>query len=151
MENEFIGAMVGGIGVVMKAALYEWKRRNAHKREIALIDKDLEVMNLEIGLAPKTSGSSKGTGGGNTSAGWDKVVSNTKTPKWIGGLRGSMRPLLSIITLSAVVYGFTYLLTNFSATLPETQSYILMEFADMLQFLTLMCFTFFFGSKVTRR
>ena len=146
MENEFWGAAVGLLGLVIQAIIEGVQTWLKHKRDLELTEMDIRVMQAEIEMAPRNAGSSEGSGGG---TGWDRAMEGSKLPPWIIGLRGTMRPVLAISVLWSLIYGFTKLLgVDVPILAHET---LLIELSGTMQFLTLMVFTFFFGSKVARR
>ena len=146
MEHELWGALVGLLGLVIQAIIEGIQLSRKHQRDLELTRMDIEVMQAEVLLAAKNPGSSDGSGGG---TGWDRAISGSKFPEWIIALRGTMRPILAVSVLWSVIYGFVHLLRDVDSSL--THILIFQELAGTIQFLTLMVFTFFFGSKVARR
>ena len=150
MENEFWGAIFGGVGVLLRIVTDEWQISRRHTRECELTRLDVEIMQAEAIAAPKLTGSSGGSGG--DGSGFGAVLKNTKMPHWVGGVRGMMRPLLSFLVLVAVGGGFLFLLgASGERVLTGSEEYVFSEFADVLQFLLLLIFTFYFGTKSVRR
>ena len=143
-----MGAIFGGIGVLIQAFIREWGLRNAHKREVEMIDKDMELMKLEMEVAPKSTGSTSGIGSGTPT--FDKVMPQVELPKWSLTLRSLMRPFLAFITMGGLLFGFTVLLLS-GGDLAVYQQTMFVEFGSLLEFLLLMVGTFYFGSRVIKR
>ena len=147
MWNEVAGALLGTFGAVLQWAMSEKHLEWQHRRELELVDADIKTMQAEIEAAPKHMGSTGGTGSGTA---WDRVIGGTPVPKLIVALRGSWRMVLSGATIGTVAYGFIYLL-RLPGPYSVVQAAVLQDFAGMLQFLSLLAFTFFFGTAVAKR
>ena len=147
MGNEIGGALLGTLGAVLQWLMNEKHLAWAHRRELEMIDADIKTMQAEIEAAPKHMGSTAGTGSGTA---WDRVIGSTPVPKAVAALRGSWRMVLSGATIGTVAGGFIYLL-QLPGPYSTVQAFILQEFAGMLQFLSLLAFTFFFGTAVAKR
>ena len=143
MENEMWAVMLGGVGSILKIGLEEWQARNSHRR-------DVELTKLEMKAAPIYAGSSGGVEVVETA--FDRVLGKTRVPGWVTALRGSMRSTLSILTLGGLMYGFVRLLMlSASRALSPVEAQVFVEFAGTLEFLVVLAFTFFFGTRMARR
>ena len=148
MSNELWGALAGGIGVVLQALIKELSAHFAHKRELELVDKDMEVMKLEMEIAPTSTGSTTGVGTGAPT--FDRVLGDVDLPKWVSVIRVLMRPVFAATIMIGVLAGFLFLLTS-GADLSTYQQTIYLNFASMLEFMLLLIGTFYFGSKIVKR
>ena len=147
MWNEVGGALLGTFGAVLQWWMTEKNLEGQHRRELDMINADITMMRAEIEAAPKDMGSTGGTGSGTA---WDRVIGNAKVPVWVTALRGSWRMVLSGLTIGTVAFGFIYLL-RLPGPYSVVQAAVLQDFAGMLQFLSLLAFTFFFGTAVAKR
>ena len=133
--------LFGLIGAALKIAVEEWQAGRQHHR-------DIDFAKIDAKTAPLTVGSSRTAETVETAL--DKAVQDEKkagirVPAWVRALRGSMRSWLSFATLGVVSGGFVYLLRH------DRENPMFTAAFETLLFLTVLAFTFYFGTRVARK
>ena len=140
MEQNLLAVLLGGAGAVLKVALDEWQARNRHKR-------DMDFAEIEARTAPMTTGSS----GMSVETSLDKAIGEQSKimPRWITALRGSMRSWLAVVTFGLFTFATAFTLAKGGEI--EWLQPIAVDLIGNLDFLTILVFTFFFGTRTARK
>ena len=143
MPNELLGALTGLLGVGLQGWLSEHKADRAHLREVELRRLDIEIAEGEARAAQLYPGSAEGTGPPGS-----LPFMNRRASAWVNDLRGMVRPLMSLASLSVVTAGFFAILWMGVPAAAETA---FGQFVDLLDFVTVSIIVFWFGGRPPRR